>query len=490
MARQDGNTGRGRVSSLVALVLCAALVAAAFLLRGRFSSSADPVRPRNVLLIVSDTTRADRLGCYGYPRPTSPNIDRLALSGTLYRRNYSQACWTVPSMISMMTGRSVVEELQRLPPQAPVLGEALRQSGIETAAFVSNLCLGSSSGFERGFDHYATPGNQDARSVVAEFASWHGARAKSKPWFAWVHFIDPHEPYAPDATHDVFDGPRLDQAELEQRLREAQPEAERLSPPGVGETLTLEQAIARATADSNHYDGEVHSVDAGVGSLLAQLERSGELADTLVIFCADHGEMLYEQRQQPLITQGALKQKGFLPAGVLDLFGHGHRPWYYEPLWNTPLILSGPGMPVHEQRSGLSANLDIFPTVLAAFGLPLGRDLEGTSLLGGREPDYARVFAYGHRTSAIVEKGGLKLMLHPPEMFLQAAGSPALPELHDLQQDPGEKNELSAARAEERQRLVREIEAWRKRSPHYGVVKVSEAQIKALKALGYIDGEH
>jgi len=490
MARQDGNTSGGRISLPVTLALCAALVAATFLVRGRFRATGDPARPRNVLLIVSDTTRANRLGCYGYARATSPNIDRLAQSGTLYRRNYSQACWTVPSMISLMTGRSVVEELQRLPPQAPVLGERLRASGIETAAFVSNLCLGSSSGFERGYDHYATPGNQDARSVVSEFVSWHTARAPAKPWFAWVHFIDPHEPYAPDAAHDVFTGPRLDQAELEEHLREAQPEAEQLSPPGTGEMPTLEQAIARATADSNHYDGELHSVDAGVGSLLAELERSGELANTLVIFCADHGEMLYEQRQQPLITQGALKQKGFLPAGVLDLFGHGHRPWYYEPLWNTPLVLSGPGMPVHAQRSGLSANLDIFPTVLAAFGLPPGRDLEGTSLWGGREPDYARVFAYGHRTSAVVEKGGLKLMLHPPEMFLQAPGSPALPELHDLGQDPGEENELGQARPEERQRLVQEIEAWRKRSPHYGVVKAGEAQLKALKALGYVEGEH
>jgi arylsulfatase A-like enzyme len=95
----------------------------------------------------------------------------------------------------------------------------------------------------------------------------------------------------------------------------------------------------------------VRSVDDGVGSVLAELERTGELADTLVIFCADHGDMLYEHRQQPLITQLSFKANGYLPQGVLELFGHGHRPWYYEPLWNTPLVLAGPGMPAGAVRT-------------------------------------------------------------------------------------------------------------------------------------------
>jgi arylsulfatase A-like enzyme len=488
MARQGGTMTRARVAVQLALALCAALAAVLLLVRGWTPVQAGPARPRNVLLIVADTLRADRLGCYGYPRPTSPNIDRLARSGTLYRRNYSQACWTLPSMISLMTGRSVVDELHQLPPQPPVLGEAAREAGCETAAFLTNQGLGPASGFQRGYDVCETLDNERAETLAASFVAWHSERGGERPWFAWVHFIDPHEPYEPDEAHDLFHGPRLDQAHIDEQLRFAQAEAAALSPDP--RTQSLEQSIERATSDSNRYDGEVRSVDDGVGSILAELERSGDLADTLVIFCADHGEMLYEQRQQPLITQGALKANGFLPAGVLDLFGHGHRPWYYDPLWNTPLVLSGPGMPVNALRTELSANLDIFPTVLDALGLPQRSELEGTSLWGGREAEHERVFAHGHRTSAVVERGGLKLFLHPAGMFLEPAGSPDKPELHDLVSDPREELDLAQTRKAESERLVREILGWRARAPHYGPARTGEAQLQVLKKLGYVDGEH
>jgi arylsulfatase A-like enzyme len=391
-------------------------------------------------------------------------------------------------MISLMTGRSVVEELHSLPPEPPVLAEAARDAGYETAAFLTNQGLGPASGFQRGYESCASLDNERAEALAASFVAWHGARSDARPWFAWVHFIDPHEPYEPDAAHDLFDGPRLDQARIDAQLRAAQAEAAALSPDP--RTQGLQDSLARATSDSNRYDGEVRSVDDGVGRILAELEASGELAHTLVIFCADHGEMLYEQRQQPRITQGSLQSNGFLPQGVLELFGHGHRPWYYEPLWNTPLVISGPGMPREAQRSTLSANLDIFPTVLDALGLPSRPELEGTSLWGGREVDHARVFAHGHGTSAVVERGGSKLILHPPAMFMKPPGSALIPELHELGSDPREELDLAPSREAECQRLVREILAWRARSPHFGAARTAEEQLRVLKKLGYVDGEH
>lgn len=488
MARQGGSTSAVLVATRLTAALAVLLGAALFVVRGSRPAQAAAARPRNVLLIVADTLRANRLSCYGYARATSPNIDRLARAGTLYRRNYSQACWTLPSMISLMTGRSVVDELKQLPPQPPVLGEVAHEAGLESVAFLTNQGLGPASGFRRGYDVYESLDNERAATLAQSFVAWHAARAPTRPWFGWVHFIDPHEPYEPDEAHDLFSGPRLDQARIERQLGAAQAEAAGLSPDA--RTPTLEQALARATSDSDKYDGEVRSVDDGVGTILAELERTGELSDTLVVFCADHGEMLYEHRQQPLITQGVLKANGYLTQGVLELFGHGHRPWYYDDLWRTPLILAGPGMPVNAERTELSANLDIFPTLLEALGLPPRAELEGTSLWGGREFEHERVFAHGHRTSAVIERGGLKLILHPPEMFLKPADSGDIAELHDVFTDPAEDLDLAEQRPLERERLVQEILHWRLRAPRFGPARTGEAQLDALKKLGYIDGEH
>ena len=451
-------------------------------------------RPRNVLLLVVDTLRANRLSCYGYARPTSPNIDALARRGTLYRRNYSQACWTLPSMVSLMTGRSVVDEIKHLPAEAPVLGEALSSAGFETAGFVANQGLGKDSGFERGFQTYVVDDNVDALELAAAFRQWHAARseraragAERRPWFAWLQFIDPHEPYEPDPAHDLFHGPRLDQPRLEAALALAREEAEALSP--APPTPSFEKARVRAISDSNRYDGEVLCADEGVGRVLEELREAGELEDTLVILCADHGEMLYEHRQQPIFTQGALKANGHLPAGVLDLLGHGHRPWYFDDLWNTPLVIAGPGFPAGAERTTLSANLDLYPTVLEALGLAPRAELEGTSLWGGREADHERVFAHGHRVSAVVERGGLKLVLEPAALYLAPADAPPRPTLFDRALDPGEELDLAAREPVQSARLVREIEAWKSRAQRYDASRTGTKQIQVLKHLGYVDDE-
>jgi arylsulfatase A-like enzyme len=450
-------------------------------------------RPKNVLLIVADTLRSNRLSCYGYPRPTSPNIDGLARRGTLYRRNYSQACWTLPSMVSMMTGRSIVDEIKALPPDAAVLGEFVRNAGFETAGFVANGVLGQASGFSRGYDTYVDANGADALTLAAHFTEWHSSRAERaaegttpRPYFAWVQFIDPHHPYEPDAAHDVFRGPRLDEDRIASRLGEAYTEAVGKSPDRA--IPSLEASIEQARDDSNRYDGEVLAVDDGVGRILQSLERSGELENTIVILCSDHGEMLYEHRQQPLIVQRILETEKGLPEGVLDLFGRGHRPWYYDDLWNTPLILAGPGIAAGVVKDGLTANLDIGATILDSLGLPPRPGEEGHSLWNGREPPRERVFAYGHQTNAVVEASRMKLILHPSRFFLLPDGAPPATQLHDLAEDPLEDVDLSGARPAERDRLLRELEGWRQKTPKVQPPELSEEQKQRLKSLGYVEG--
>lgn len=446
-------------------------------------------RPRNVLLLVVDTLRADRLGCYGYPRPTSPNIDRLAAGGTLYEHNYSQACWTVPSMISMLSGVSVTKDELAVPTSIPVLAEVLAHHGIETAAFPANAVLGNNRGFERGFSTWSEAPNVDAPELARRFAQWHAQReqagGEARPWFAWLQFIDPHQPYEPKPEHDLFRGPRPDQERLAARWSAAQAEASQRSPNLAGRTLA--DATEHMTQLSNLYDGEVLAVDDGVGRVLETLRAAGELDNTLVILVSDHGEMLFEQRVQPYLVKDKIDTTGGLPGGVSDLFGNGHRPWYFENLWNTPMLLSGPGMPRGKRVSSLSANLDVFPTVLEALDLPRGSWLEGESLFGGAQTQRDRVLAYGHLTSAVREKAGLKLITHPRRLFLMEGEGDGPADLYDLEQDAHEDHSLAAQQPEQVTRLRAEILEWKARCDREAVLTSTPEQQEALRAMGYVD---
>ena len=395
-------------------------------------------------------------------------------------------------MVSMMTVVSVVDEIKSLPHDAPVLGEFLREAGLETAGFVANGVLGQASGFGRGYDVYVDANGADGVTLAGHFTKWHEARqgtpagTEPRPFFAWVQFIDPHHPYQPDAAHDVFHEPRLDESRVADRLRQAYDEAAARSPQRP--IPSLEESIRSASQDSNRYDGEVLAVDDRVGRILAELERTGELEHTLVILCADHGEMLYEHRQQPLFVSGIVEKEGGLPNGVLDLFGRGHRPWYYDDLWNTPLIIAGPGMPAGVVQDELTANLDIGATILDALDLPTRPGMEGRSLWGGRDPERERVFAYGHFTNAVIEASRKKLILQPARFHGLPEDAPNQVALHDLARDPAEDADLASALPAERERLLREVADWRTRTPRIRPPTVSDEQRERLRKLGYVDG--
>ncbi len=452
-------------------------------------------RARNVVLIVADTLRANRLGCYGYARATSPAIDTLAEEGVLWESCHSQACWTVPSMISLMSGVPVTRKETAVPPFS-VLPEVLQQSGLTTAAFLANAAVGVDRGFERGFDHFAECYEMRAPEVVGRFESWYreytATRALDQPgFFAWVHFIDPHHPYDPLPEHDLFDGPRPGHAELAQRWRAAAPRLAEWSPEEPG--LDSDRAVERMNDVSNRYDGEVRAVDAGVRRLLELLREGGDSEDTLIVFCSDHGEMLYEHENFPYLVRERAHSEDGLADGVMDLFGVGHRPWYYEDLWRTPLIMAGPGIPAGQRRDGLAANLDIFPTVLEALDLPAPAHLAGESLFGGREPARERVFAYGHRTTAVLDRSGSKLVVHWPRAYLltkdevSRRGAPT--QLFDLEVDSGEQRDLAGDDAARVAELRAAIERWRATHRREVIDTTTERQVDVLERMGYVGGE-
>jgi len=257
------------------------LAAAALLWRSR-------PEPINVLLITLDTTRADRLGCYGYARGETPSLDRLAAEGVRFAQAFTPVPLTLPAHATMLTGllppeHGLRDNDGRMDAGIPILSEALRTRGYRTAAFLASTVLDARYGLDRGFEVYseARPPEKDitADDVCSRALAWLADQANA-PFFCWVHFYDPHDPYVPPEPY---------------RSRH---------PP---------------------YDGEIAFMDREIGRLLDFLERRNLERRTLVIACGDHGEALgqHDELTHGLFLYGEtmrvpliLRLSGGIPKGV------------------------------------------------------------------------------------------------------------------------------------------------------------------------------
>ncbi len=247
----------------VAVVLTAAVLLVA--------AGCDRRRGPNVLLVTIDTLRADRLGCYGFGLAYTPAIDRLARDGVRCSDAISSAPITLPAHSSIMTGLYPPAHGVRdngnyaLGGDAVTLAERLQAAGYHTAAFVSAAVLTRRYGLDQGFETYdddlwsedepelfmirERPASRTADRALAWLDDWHGR--PRRPFFLWVHFFDPHQPY---------------------------------------DVKSIDLAARTPTA----YDAEIAEADRGVGRLVEWLEQHAALDDTVVIVTADHGESLGE----------------------------------------------------------------------------------------------------------------------------------------------------------------------------------------------------
>lgn len=239
-----------------------------------------PARP-NVLLVTIDTLRWDHLGCYGYAGGTSPVLDALAAGGVRFETVLMHVPLTAPSHASILTGLIPPRHGVRdngafvLDQSVPTLEGALASAGYHTAGFVSGFPLDRRFGFASGFEVYDDRMSRGARSARAVYLERNASdttskilewldnirtRADARPWFAWVHYFDPHAPYDP--------------------------------PPDLLERFP-----------ANRYDGEIAFVDQQIGRLLERLVASGEAERTVVLVTADHGESLGDHGEE---THGVL----------------------------------------------------------------------------------------------------------------------------------------------------------------------------------------
>lgn len=321
-----------------------------------------PHRP-NLLIVCVDALRADALGTYGSTSGATPMIDRIAAESVVFENAFSVASWTKPTVPTILTGlypsqHGVLvnrkETTDILADRIVTLAERLSAAGYQTGAFVENAQLNArSSGLNQGFSVYEEELG-DALHVTHRFLRWL-ERGDRRPFFAYVHVLDPHLPYRPEGTASgaaLTTRARLDSVEWGMNtnnwrlLRSAVREG--VVKLGPDDALTLRGL----------YDGEVAFTDAVLGRLFDLLKVRGYLQSTLVMITADHGE-------------------GFLEHGKLD---HGYGP--YDELIHIPLIVhlpgnGGTGRRVHTQVS----QVDITPTILDAAGLDKATELPGRSLL-------------------------------------------------------------------------------------------------------------
>jgi len=439
-----------------------------------------------VLLVVCDTLRADRLGCYGGDVPT-PNIDGLAARGVRFADARSQGGHTLPSMISLMSGLWITELSDGLPKDTPTLAETFQGAGFDTAAFVANPLCSRGRGFARGFEHFeGIDGTIEHSDVLARrFRTWLELRESEDdaPWFAWVHAMDPHAPYTPrDEDLAAVARPLASDAQLAQwRMSLA-----RFDPAGTAFSNEMfERSVAAMLATRHAYDAEVRAFDAALGEILATLDALGERERTLIVFASDHGEMLHEVVLYPgdFASVGAgWREK----QGLEALHALGHQDWFHREVWHTPFVIAGPGFEGGRVVDGLAANLDIAPTVCASAAVaPLG-PLDGQDLGGVEHVEREHVFAFGHEASAVRSHTGAQWVELPRSTTLLASD-----EQSGLLEDEARAGLVQPRDAERRatiDSLSRALAKWRARSLFVPNFDVDASEEATLERLGYQNG--
>jgi arylsulfatase A-like enzyme len=417
-------------------------------------SSQLPNRP-NIILVIIDTLRADHLGCYGYERNTSPNLDSLAENGMRWSRFQAQAPWTLPSTASIFTGLSPrhhgtyrrTDADHGLHAEVPTIPVLFTEAGYETFGIFNVVLLNPQHGFDRGFETYSCDdfGVYRAAETVDEFLSWLGGRQDERPYMAIIHIFDVHQPYDPPSPFDTmfFADDTLETVgwEITEDGRIAHPER-------------LRHYLSR-------YDGGIAWVDSQLGRLFLDLRRTGQADSTIIMVTADHGEE-------------------FLEWGWV---GHGGN--LYQEMLHVPLIISGPGIESGVTKDTPCGQFDILPTMLDICSIQTDCQFDGVSVLEHEEtrsrvlPSSELMFP-GHMLGAVPLAS---VLIGDMKGVVTRSGSTDRYYMYDLAQDPHEQDPIEADPS-----MEEALDIYRSTPMLWDPEKVvpDENAEQALEDLGYI----
>ncbi|MEW6071163.1 MAG: sulfatase-like hydrolase/transferase [Planctomycetota bacterium] len=389
---------------------------------------------RSAVLITLDTVRADAVACYGGPAGLTPSLDALAREGVLYERAHTVAPLTLPSHASMLTGLYPPRHTlrtngeSRLPDSALTVAEAARAAGIQTAAIIGAVVLDDAFGVDQGFDHFDAPRRRLESSTTAYADRRHGeVVAAARSWLA-----------ARDRDRPFF---------LWVHVWDAHPPSD-------------PDPLFAARAPGTPYLGDVAQADHAVGQVLEALRAEGALAGTFLAVAGDHGE-------------------AFLEHGEVS-----HGAYCYEPTLRVPFLLRySDGFRAGERSREVVSVVDLGPTLRAALGLPAGAELDGQSLYRTALPADRGVYFESYYGWLVYDWSPVAGWIDDRGKYLHSS----IPELYDVQADPGEADDLANARPAEVERYRRAIAEVAARPPLPGAAgaALDEEQRARIAALGY-----
>ena len=408
----------------------------------------------NILLIAIDSIRADHMSCYGYPRLTTPHIDRFAEQAVLFEQTYSPHIPTTPAYASMLTGMDCFStQVVALRHQGGLRGDIKTMAEIMREQGYSTACVGftgnpSARGFDAYLDYPAWGIWNEGRSHKAQklnevaLPELERLAADDKPWFMMLRHMDPHAPYLPPAPyermfyHGCETDPENRSMEPVMNFKPFRDFFAAWMPPGITDK---DYIIAQ-------YDGAIAYMDAAMQSIFQTLDTLGILDDTIIALNGDHGETLYD-----------------------------HECWFdhhgiYDNVLHVPLIIRYPAkLPAGKRVSGFNQHKDLLPTLLDladipqdALGYPAGTRLDGQSLCqlvsGAANSFESEIYItectwmrkHGWRTP----QWKLMIALEPDFHFKTAI------ELYNLIADPEENHNLAQQHPDVVDALRRRMDAW------------------------------
>lgn len=452
-----------RTYNLRVLVTIICLVVAFNGARYLYFLSLESDRP-NLILISIDTLRADHLGCYGYNRNTSPNIDRFAEDNVLFKNTIAQSSWTLPSHMSMLTGlypsrHGVLSSRKKLGDEHLTLGEILQNAGYQTVAMTDGAYMSHKFGYQ-GFDLFDDKPIQSWGSIERTYTkavNWL-RKNHSSTFFLFLHTYQVHAPYNPSPQYDVYSDKNY------RGILEATANKLATDYHGIQDKMKLEDY----TYLVDKYDGDIYYTDHFFGKLFKELRDLGLYDRSIIVLTSDHGENFLDHKAYHI--------------GHLEL---------YDEIIKVPLIIKAPAFLKKHIVEAQVESIDIMPTVLELLGISTPKGLDGESLAElTKKGSYNSTFAFSEKDydNKIIRSEDWKLLLRASN---DSESSEI--ELYNLKVDPDENSNLFAQEVEIGKSLFAELQAWmgiqKRRSKFVPTDKIEldENLKEQLKALGYMN---